>query len=330
MPILYLFLLMFLLPTQTYAQISADHWNGGAVRVGPSTTICDGNAKGALRYDSTQNVLKFCDGGNWRTMGATISGSDSTPDVFSFTDVTNQPLNTMIFSNVMTITGIDPDQTVTVTGAGTPQISVNNGPWVAAASISPGDELQVRLISANIVTTLRNAVVTVGTVSDTWSVTTRAGQTQVFITSTLYSGDFGNIAMADSICMARASAGGLPGVWKAVISDSATNAKDRVTITYPVVNIRGDVMATANFWGESFQAHVYTEFNALPGDSSQFYVWNGTGSGGLKSVNNCTDWSSPSVSGRIGRLLTGDVFPTAALGGTQMCSTYQRIACLQQ
>lgn len=70
-------------------------------------------------------------------------------------------------------------------GAETPQISVNDGPWVTVSSISAGDELQVRLLSSELPTTRRSAVVTIGTLSDTWNVTTRAEQIYVFVTSTI-------------------------------------------------------------------------------------------------------------------------------------------------
>lgn len=97
---------------------------------------------------------------------------DTTPDPFSFTDVTLAAFNTLTTSNAVTITGIDTATPVSVTGAGSPQIRINGGSWVTSGTITDGQSLQVRLTSANTSATANAATVTVGTVSDNWSVTT--------------------------------------------------------------------------------------------------------------------------------------------------------------
>lgn len=48
-----------------YAQISADLFSGGAIKIGPSTTTCDSNAKGAIRYNTTDDIMEFCNGAAW-------------------------------------------------------------------------------------------------------------------------------------------------------------------------------------------------------------------------------------------------------------------------
>lgn len=330
MPYLLAIFFFIIFTAGAQAQISADHWQGGAVRVGPSSTECDTNAAGAIRFDSGAYVLKYCDGTAWRTVGATVAGADNTPDAFSFTDLTGQSLSTMIFSNIITIAGIDPDQTVSVTGAGTPQISVNNSAWVTAASISAGDELQVRLVSSDTTSTMRSAVVTVGSVSDTWDVTTRAGQTYVFATSTSYTGDFGGLAAADSICMTRANAAGLPGAWKAVLSDGSTNAKDRLTIVYPIVNLNGEVVASVNFWSESATARAQNEFNIAQGDSAAQAFWGGTSPGGVSATNTCHGWTNAAASGRSNIILTNNTIYDAHANPALSCASVRRIACMQQ
>jgi hypothetical protein len=50
----------------------------------------------------------------------------------------------------------------------------------------------------------------------------------VFVTSTRHSPKFGGLAGADAICAARATAGGLAGTYKAWLSTSTVNAKDRL------------------------------------------------------------------------------------------------------
>jgi hypothetical protein len=97
---------------------------------------------------------------------------DTTPDAFSFTDVTLAPFNTLTTSNAVTITGIDTATPVSVTGAGSPQIRIDGGSWVTSGTITDGQSLEVRLTSANTSATANTATVTVGSVSDNWSVTT--------------------------------------------------------------------------------------------------------------------------------------------------------------
>lgn len=109
-------------------------------------------------------------------------GQDDTPDAFVFTDVTNQPLGTVIVSNIVQVTGIGPNPVaVGITGGafricGTGDATCAGAPvqdWGSAnQTISDGEYLQLRLTSSGAVSTLASATVTVGTASDQWDVTT--------------------------------------------------------------------------------------------------------------------------------------------------------------
>lgn len=325
MPHLFLFILLVLLAPCARAQISADHWNGGAVRVGPSMTACDAGATGAIRFDSGALNLKFCDGTAWRAIGAAAASGDMTPDIFSFTDLTNQPLGTMIVSNTITITGMAPDQVASVTGSGTPQISVNGGPWVASTLISPGDTITVRMVSSASSSTTLTAAIAIGTISDNWNVTTRAGQTYVFTTNAAYAGNLGGVSGADAICQAAASGAGKPGVYKAVLSTSTENVKDRLTIIHPVVRIAdGVVIASTNFWTQSLESDIKTVTgNTLYGAPS----WTGTTTGGVKHPDTCSDWTSDSGNGRRGAPSAGNSFTAESVAP---CNSLHYVLCLQQ
>jgi hypothetical protein len=100
--------------------------------------------------------------------------SDTTPNSFSFTDVTNQELNTLITSNSISITGINAPTAVSVSGNGSPQVSINGGGWTTSGSISSGQTIRVRLTSANIGSTQYVATVNIGGEVDIWRVTTEA------------------------------------------------------------------------------------------------------------------------------------------------------------
>ena len=73
-----------------------------------------------------------------------------------------------------------------------------------------------------------------------WTVTSNACSTsdtmqiistyrKVFVTSIGYDGNLGGLAGADAKCMTRAAAGNLSGTYKAWLSSSTVNAKDRIT-----------------------------------------------------------------------------------------------------
>jgi hypothetical protein len=61
----------------------------------------------------------------------------------------------------------------------------------------------------------------------------------VFATSQGFTGNLGGLAGADAICQAEANAAGLPGTYKAFLSDNNTSAADRLnqsSLPYELVN----------------------------------------------------------------------------------------------
>ena len=271
-------LIFCLLPSVAQAQVSADYFLGGAVRVGPSTTTCDAAAKGAIRYNDTGNYFQLCDGVSWKQVLTGAAASDCTPDAFSFTDVTDQSLSTLILSNTLNITGIDAGCVVSVTGSGTPQISVNGGTYTSATTINPGDSLRVKQISSNTVSTARVAAVVVGATTDNWSATTLAGALKMFVTTANYSATgIGSLSGADALCQSQAGTLGYSGTYKALLSDDSTNAKDRVTLTYPIVRATDGttVIASINLFSGTLDNAIGT---------SNVSVYTGSNVDGTKGV----------------------------------------------
>jgi hypothetical protein len=99
---------------------------------------------------------------------------DFTPDAFSFVNQTGIAPSTLVPSNVVTPVGYDGPLAVSVTGQGTPQLSVAGGAWAASGSMSPGQTLQIRLTSSSSYSTTFTAAVTLGNYSTSWTVQTRA------------------------------------------------------------------------------------------------------------------------------------------------------------
>ncbi len=102
---------------------------------------------------------------------------DITPDPFSFDDVTNAELNTSYLSNAIMITGINVAVSVSIVDG---EYRVNGGSWTTTAgSIIEGDVIEVQRNSSAMFSTMVSAVLTVGNVSDSFGITTKADGGQV-------------------------------------------------------------------------------------------------------------------------------------------------------
>jgi hypothetical protein len=127
---------------------------------------------------------------------------------------------------------------------------------------------------------------------------------EVFITSASGNGDLsswpdagGNAGTAagDAVCAARALAAGLPGTFKAWLSDATVDAKDRVTRdaewkrfdAMPVAVNKAALLA-----GHLFTPVTFDEFGAPVGDTN---VLTGTKVDGTKATTHCQGWTSASA-----------------------------------
>lgn len=142
---------------------------------GPVVDLAEGGSTTATDSTGPTNgsATVTCTGGAYVYSGVTCAtAADTTPDAFSFTDVTGAAVNTLTTSNTITISGISSGTAVSVSGAGSPQISINGGAWGTSGTITNGQTLRVRLTAAATINTARTATVDVGGVTDVWSVTT--------------------------------------------------------------------------------------------------------------------------------------------------------------
>lgn len=130
---------------------------------------------------------------------------------------------------------------------------------------------------------------------------------KVFITSLTYvGGAIGGIAGADADCSALATAAGLPGTYKAWISDDTIGPATTFThSTVPYVNTHGDIIA--NDWigltsGVLLKPILYDE-SGLPASppTAPILVWTGTDPLGDPALNQtCTGWTAAGVTGMEG------------------------------
>ncbi|HXG27314.1 MAG TPA: hypothetical protein VNJ47_00505, partial [Nevskiales bacterium] len=98
---------------------------------------------------------------------------DTTPDPFSFTSVSGVSQNTVVSSNVVTITGIDAPAPVSVSNG---EYRIDGGAWTSVSgSITNGQTVQVRHTSASTANSVTETVLTIGGVSGKFRSTTAAG-----------------------------------------------------------------------------------------------------------------------------------------------------------
>jgi len=105
------------------------------------------------------------------------TAQDTAPDDYTFDNITDVGTSTLTVSNVETITGISGSVSVSVSGQGTPRISINGGSFVSSGTIQNNQTLQVRLTSSASNSTTHTATVTCGTgtfAQETFAVTTVA------------------------------------------------------------------------------------------------------------------------------------------------------------
>jgi uncharacterized repeat protein (TIGR01451 family) len=107
---------------------------------------------------------------NASTAVTQVEAVDTNPEPFSFTDRAGVPLNALIESSPIEVAGINSPAPIAITGG---EYAVNGGPYTSLpGTVESGDTVRVRLASAGDFTAVTEATLTVGGVSDTFSVTT--------------------------------------------------------------------------------------------------------------------------------------------------------------
>ncbi len=101
--------------------------------------------------------------------------TDTTPNPFTFIDQTGVALNTVVTSNTITVAGINAAAPISITGG---TYSVNGGAYTSTSgTVNNGNMVAVRVTSSGSNSTTVNATLTIGGVSDIFSVTTTAATT---------------------------------------------------------------------------------------------------------------------------------------------------------
>lgn len=175
---------------------------------------------------------------------------------------------------------------------------------------------------------------------------------RAFVTSTKYDGNLGGISGADAKCQARADAVSLGGTWKAIISDSTTNAYGRMKFrTKSVYDLAGRLLWNPSN-GITHSNDTYTTFYPSPfsspqaatphngpllavrlsttelGGTSSTPTWTGSDYNGSAQANHCSNWASTAGTGYIGH--TDYINASWIYYSTANCNTTtQALICLE-
>ena len=106
---------------------------------------------------------------------ATTAAGDTTPDAFSFTDLTGQPLGSTITSNAITVSNTDAPAVVTISGDPSCVYKINSGSYTAIEGAADDtDTITLQVTTEGLYSDQFSCQLAVGGVSDTWYVTTQA------------------------------------------------------------------------------------------------------------------------------------------------------------
>ncbi|TQV88006.1 hypothetical protein [Aliikangiella coralliicola] len=119
---------------------------------------------------STQSDAELTIGSANETFSVVTRERDNTPDEVIFSEVTQAPVSTEIFSEVVTINGIDSDTAISIEDG---EYSIDGGSYISTPSvISAGQTVQIKVVSAETNGSRSEAILTIGSSSFSFRVIT--------------------------------------------------------------------------------------------------------------------------------------------------------------
>ena len=121
----------------------------------------------------------------------------------------------------------------------------------------------------------------------------------VFLTKNTFNGNLGGVVGADAKCQTEAEAAGLPGTYKAWLSDSLGNSPS-ITFTQstvPYVTPDPSLTHVAENWSGLVSGALEAEIDyaangtLLTKYSETYGIWTGTNPDGTASAQNCSNWT---------------------------------------
>jgi hypothetical protein len=157
---------------------------------------------------------------------------------------------------------------------------------------------------------------------------TAAQSVQVFVTSARFKADLGGLTGADDACTSAAAAAGLSGSWTAWLSDSTTDARDRILESeYQLLD--GTVVANdlADLTDGALLAPINLDESGTPVSENPF-LWTGTQPDGTGTNDTCSDWTDNTNSSIATQGDNTSAISTwTQLGSTAPCDFQRRLYC---
>jgi len=109
------------------------------------------------------------------TVSMSSPAQDTTPNAFDLADVGPVAAGTVATATPVTITGMDANCPCSVSGQGSPQLTVGSGGvWTTSSTINPNNTISVRLTAPTAYSSTHTATLTIGTETDDIIVTSAA------------------------------------------------------------------------------------------------------------------------------------------------------------
>jgi len=150
----------------------------------------------------------------------------------------------------------------------------------------------------------------------------------VYVSNSRWSGAMGGQDGANAKCTQKALDAGLPGEWKAIISDSKQSAFDNIGKDIQFYRLDGKLVAMHRI--DLFDSRILRQINIneLGDQNVNEEVWTGSTVAGLDSGENCKDWTwALNAKGTIGlSIRINQAWVTREL---KDCSEMKRLYCVR-
>jgi hypothetical protein len=160
------------------------------------------------------------------------------------------------------------------------------------------------------------------------------GPCRVFVSSTTYAGNLGGLSGADAKCQGLAAAAGLPGIYKAWLSDTTGSPSTRFApSSSPYHLVTGAPIATS--YTDLTDGSLITLINVSEkggGTGATVYTWTNTNPDGTRdsTTEHCSNWGTSAANSKanVGASSLSDVRWTK--DNSVFCSTLRHLYCFQQ
>lgn len=279
------------------------------------------------------------------------STSTSTPTVTPTATPTATPTETPTSTPTQTPTQT-PTATPTSTPTSTPTQTPTEAPTDTPTFTPTVTDTPTVTPTATATSTPTETPTATATGTATSTPTPTFGPARVFVTDTIFPGNFGGITQADTICRDRAASAndgaglGGTGTWVAWLSTTTIDARDRI-LDVPYFRMDGELVGRKTVAPTETQGSFtdcdknlwvpiqLDQNGANPGTPAQ--VWTGTDCTGvldtLVAAGNCSDWTSTasgtSVRITLGTRNNGNASWTDLDGSFNNCGNSYRLYCFE-